>query len=232
MLDKWLRENDECFGIHHDSVKSITIKFVEHYSFDKLPRRVKNQRQLTQNWIGMLSTSSFGTVRCRFVICLKVWCLHRNGAKNLLTLLTTACLRSDRWRNIWERGLQNASGIVIFLQGRRRICEHLQKVVRGGIIWHQIPVWKAVCSNGLKSSISHTKGTTIAEVYRTECLLKRMLPLWKHHTVHSSFWPDLVSAHYAKITVQWMQKNSRFHWERHLSSLMSTESAHTLSGVI
>lgn len=71
----------------------------------------------------------------------------------------------------------------------------------------KVLVWQAICSCGLKSSIFYTKGTINADIYRTECLQKRLLPLYKKHSSPPLFWPDLASAHYAKTTLKWLREN-------------------------
>ena len=59
----------------------------------------------------------------------------------------------------------------------------------------------SICSCGLKSTIFYTTGTINAEIYRSECLQKRLLPLYNKHSTPPLFWPDLASAHYAKTTL-------------------------------
>ncbi|XP_047996380.1 uncharacterized protein LOC125234214 [Leguminivora glycinivorella] len=65
----------------------------------------------------------------------------------------------------------------------------------------KILVWQAICSCGLKSSSFFTTGTINGDVYRQECIKKRILPLYRRHALPPIFWPDLASAHYAKATL-------------------------------
>lgn len=71
----------------------------------------------------------------------------------------------------------------------------------------KVLVWQAICTCGLKSTIFYTTGTINAEIYRSECLQKRLLPLYKKHSTPPLFWPDLASAHYAKTTLNWLAEN-------------------------
>lgn len=65
----------------------------------------------------------------------------------------------------------------------------------------KVLVWQAICSCGLKSSSYFATGTIGGEIYRKECITKRLYPLYKKHNIPPLFWPDLASAHYAGETV-------------------------------
>lgn len=68
-------------------------------------------------------------------------------------------------------------------------------------------VWQAICSCGLRTSTFITSGTMKSENYQKECLQKRLLPLYKQHTVPPIFWPDLASCHYSAINRNWYEVN-------------------------
>lgn len=72
----------------------------------------------------------------------------------------------------------------------------------------KVLVWQAICSCGLKSWTLFTKGTVNGEIYRKECIQKRLLPLYRKHDTPPLFWPDLASAHYAKATITLLQQNN------------------------
>lgn len=69
-------------------------------------------------------------------------------------------------------------------------------------------VWQAICSCGLKSEPFFTTGTINGEVYRNECLKKRLFKLYKQHYHPPIFWPDLATCHYARETLELLRANS------------------------
>ncbi|KMQ82498.1 transposase, partial [Lasius niger] len=72
----------------------------------------------------------------------------------------------------------------------------------------KILIWQAICTCGLKSEAFFTTGTINGEVYRNECIKKRMLKLYKKHQTPPIFWPDLATAHYAKETTDLLSSKS------------------------
>jgi len=68
-------------------------------------------------------------------------------------------------------------------------------------------VWQAICSCGQKSEEFVTPGTLNSEVYVTECLKKRLLPLIEAHTIPVMFWPDLATCHYGKKAKEFYEEN-------------------------
>lgn len=68
-------------------------------------------------------------------------------------------------------------------------------------------VWQAICSCGMKSAFFVTDRTMNAEMYRNECLQKRLFPLIRKHNSSVLFWPDLASIHFAAQTAQWYEDN-------------------------
>lgn len=71
----------------------------------------------------------------------------------------------------------------------------------------KILIWQAICQCGLKSKPYFATGTINAQIYRDECLQKRLLPFIKKHRVPTLFWPDLASCHYSKVTKEWYKAN-------------------------
>lgn len=71
----------------------------------------------------------------------------------------------------------------------------------------KVLVWQAICQCGFKSSPFFTFANINAEVYQTECLQKRLLPLIRKHKDQTLFWPDLASCHYARSTLNWYGEN-------------------------
>jgi transposase len=72
----------------------------------------------------------------------------------------------------------------------------------------KVLVWQAICTCGLRSSIFFTKGTINAQIYKDECLAKRLRHLYKKNQSSPLFWPDLASVHYAKPVLQWLSDNN------------------------
>ena len=68
-------------------------------------------------------------------------------------------------------------------------------------------VWQAISGSGERSAIFVTEGTVNGEIYRKECLQKRLLPFLRKLGVSTLFWPDLASSHYAKDTIKFMEDN-------------------------
>lgn len=66
----------------------------------------------------------------------------------------------------------------------------------------KVLVWQAICSCGKKSSSFYTIGTIGGEMYRKECISKRLLTFYRAHDIPPLFWPDLASAHYANETLE------------------------------
>lgn len=83
-----------------------------------------------------------------------------------------------------------------------------QTTIQTGKFDEKYLVWQAICECGEKSTVFVTKGTMNAQIYKDECLKKRLLPLIRKHDVPTLFWPDLATAHYAKTTLEFMDNNS------------------------
>lgn len=71
----------------------------------------------------------------------------------------------------------------------------------------KILVWQAICQCGLRSKAFFTTENLNAELYRKECLQKRLLPIIRKHRIPTLFWPDLASCHYSKATLEWYKAN-------------------------
>ena len=69
----------------------------------------------------------------------------------------------------------------------------------------KVLVWQAICSCGKKSLPYFTTGTINGEIYRNECIKKRLVPLYRQHDDPPLFWPDIASAHYASATLDLMK---------------------------
>jgi transposase len=68
-------------------------------------------------------------------------------------------------------------------------------------------LWQAICSCGQYSKPYVTTGTINGQIYREECLQKRLLPFLRSHRGPTLFWPDLASCHYAKQVMEWYEEN-------------------------
>ncbi len=64
----------------------------------------------------------------------------------------------------------------------------------------KILVWQAMDSFGNISTSYFCKGTINANLYKNECLKKRLLPfIRKYHKINDIlFWPDMATSHYAR----------------------------------
>lgn len=68
-------------------------------------------------------------------------------------------------------------------------------------------LWQAICSCGKRSRPFITTGTINGDIYRKECLQKRLLPFIRKHDSPPLFWPDLASCHYSKPVMEWYAAN-------------------------
>jgi transposase len=77
----------------------------------------------------------------------------------------------------------------------------------------KVLVWVAISDRGLSKPLFRpTNSVAIkTEIYIEECLEKRLLPfIHEHHAdFNYIFWPDLASAHYSKLSVDWMEEYVR-----------------------
>lgn len=69
-------------------------------------------------------------------------------------------------------------------------------------------VWQAISSSGDRSATFVTEGTINGDIYRKECLHKRLIPFLRKLNVETLFWPDLASCHYAHETTTFMESNN------------------------
>jgi transposase len=68
-------------------------------------------------------------------------------------------------------------------------------------------LWQAICSCGKRSRSFITTGTVNGDIYKKECLQKRLLPFLRSHSTQPLFWPDLASCHYSKAVSEWYTQN-------------------------
>lgn len=68
-------------------------------------------------------------------------------------------------------------------------------------------IWQGICSCGQKTKVFLTDKTMTSEVYKKECLQKRILPFIRAHDRPVMFWPDLASCHYSKTVMEWYATN-------------------------
>ena len=72
-------------------------------------------------------------------------------------------------------------------------------------------MWIAICEKGLSKPYFVPSGLAINQyTYLDECIKKRLIPFIKEY--HSDgqyvFWPDLATAHYATIVVEYLNEES------------------------
>ena len=66
-------------------------------------------------------------------------------------------------------------------------------------------VWVAISENGISEAFFQPSGLAInKEIYSNECVVKRLKPFIDSHHLDGNyvFWPDLASAHYARLTLE------------------------------
>lgn len=68
-------------------------------------------------------------------------------------------------------------------------------------------IWQAICSCGERSKFFITSGTINSQIYKKECLQKRLLPFVLQHNIPTFFWPDLASCHYSRDALEWYNAN-------------------------
>lgn len=68
-------------------------------------------------------------------------------------------------------------------------------------------IWQAICGCGGVSAPYIASGTINGEIYKKECLQKRLLPFLRKHNGSTLFWPDLASCHYARNVMEWYEAN-------------------------
>lgn len=68
-------------------------------------------------------------------------------------------------------------------------------------------VWQAICPCGKRSKAFVASRTINGEVYKKECLQKRLLPFIRQHTSSILFWPDLATCHYSATVMEWYKNN-------------------------
>lgn len=71
----------------------------------------------------------------------------------------------------------------------------------------KLMVWQGICSCGKKTKVFITGSTMNGQVYKKECLQKRILPFIKSHDGPVKFWPDLASCHYSREVMDWYKEN-------------------------
>lgn len=71
----------------------------------------------------------------------------------------------------------------------------------------KLMIWQGICSCGQKTQVFVTNKTMNSQLYKQECLKKRILPYIKAHKGPVKFWPDLASCHYSREVLQWYRDN-------------------------
>ena len=108
----------------------------------------------------------------------------------------------------------NMPGNAGYYSNNKQTCPESVRFAGKPLYPKKILVWVAISERGLsKVLIRPSQSAAInSDIYISECLQKRLIPfLHKYHTdLNYIFWPDLASAHYAKVTVDWMTHNIYF----------------------
>ena len=76
---------------------------------------------------------------------------------------------------------------------------------------NKLMVWVAISNRGISKPLfrSSKSEAVDSDIYKNECLEKRLLPLiCKHHPDSNYiFRPDLAGCHYSRQTIAWMDEN-------------------------
>lgn len=131
----------------------------------------------------------------------------KNRAKKLYKILLEKklkCLMMDDETYI-KMDLSTLPGLQYYNAKVGSIVPDEDKAIRCEKFGSKILVWQAICSCGRRSTPYFTTGTINAQLYREECLKKRLLPFYRKHDHSPVFWPDLATAHYAKDTINFMK---------------------------
>lgn len=100
------------------------------------------------------------------------------------------------------------SGPQFYTKARNELITESEMSIAVEKFEPKILVWQAICQCGKKSTPFFTRGTINAEIYRRECLQKRLKPFLAKHKKSVFFWPDLATAHYAAENVKWYKNNN------------------------
>jgi len=99
-------------------------------------------------------------------------------------------------------------GNTYHCQNSKEVYE--QKVKKKSKFPERILVWQAIDCFGNISEPFITKGFMNHDIYKDECLKKRLLPfIRKHHNINDIlFWPDVATSHYTKIVTSIMESQN------------------------
>lgn len=111
-----------------------------------------------------------------------------------------------RCRNLYDILLQNKSRFILMddetyvkfdtstLPGPQyynavvgEIVPDSEKAIKMDKFGKKVLVWQAICSCGLKSTSYFAIGTISGEIYRKECITKRLLPIYRQHSIPPLF---------------------------------------------
>ena len=70
-----------------------------------------------------------------------------------------------------------------------------------------VMIWQVICTYSKKSFPLIISKTMTYNLYVTECLQNRILPLTREHNIPTKFWSDLDYCHYSDITMNWHEDN-------------------------
>lgn len=189
----------------------------------KVIRSVKNNPGLSDRDLATKFGSNHTTVRrIRMREGLKSWRAikhpNRSDKQNLVA--------KTRARLLYEKVLTKFKGCMIMddetyvkvdlkqLPGRKFYVSTIRGGVAGKFKYikmdkfsKKLMIWQAICSCGLKSKVFVTSSTMNTDLYISECLEKRLLPLIRFHNKPTKFWPDLASCHYSQKAIKWYGQN-------------------------
>jgi len=88
------------------------------------------------------------------------------------------------------------SGPQYYSTDNKENALHLDKVIKIKKLRKKALIWQAICGCGMKSRSYITNGTMNSNIYKEECLKKRLLPFIRTHDGPPLFWPDFITSQY------------------------------------
>lgn len=103
--------------------------------------------------------------------------------------------------------LNQIPGTKFYVAKERLNVDNRYKHIKMAKYAKKVMIWQAICSCGKRSFPFITSKTMTSNLYITECLQNRLLPLIRQHDAPIKFWPDLASCHYSRVVINWYKDN-------------------------
>lgn len=159
-------------------------------------------------------------------ICLREGLRSYHASKHPNRTLKQNLVAKTRARKLYEKVLTKYNGCILmddetyvkmdfgqipgnkfYLAKRKGNVAGRFKFVFADKFARKLMIWQGICSCGKKTKTFITGDTMNGNVYKEECLQKRVLPFIRSHRGPVKFWPDLASCHYSRDVVKWYKEN-------------------------